>query len=210
MTTLAELRERARAHTISRAGGPVTDAVLSTWVDTAYRTLRMRLIDRDPDRFATSADVTVGSDGVAPAPVGAYRILRVDARPGQTGQWSLPQVSAQNEHEAVTLSFVWRGGSVVIVPLHEAAGTYRIWHVPGHTPLVADDDEIDAECVPFDEVIALSAAIQCRQKAEEDVSGLLVLLRAQEDLMRSAAGDRTIGAPMGPTRRYRPLSRRFA
>ena len=209
MTTLIQLRQRARDHTISRQGGPVRDETLSTWVDTAYRSLRMRLIGLDPNRFVTSTDATVDASGVADEPLGAYRIIRVDNDPGGSLEYSLPQISVQNEHDTPVKGWVYRGSKVAIVPQFKAAGTYRIWHIPGHTALVADDDEIDAHCVPFDEWIVLTAAIQLRQKAEEDLGALLTLRQDVEALIIREGQDRTQGSPKAITRRYRPLSMRW-
>ncbi len=80
--------------------------------------------------------------------------------------------------------------TMIIEPVEQAAGPYKLYYVPIPPVLVADGDSLQTELVPFREYIFIVAAIKALGKQEKDTADLKErrdLMRA--DIMASAATD---------------------
>ena len=84
--------------------------------------------------------------------------------------------------------------NIIILPVPDSVNTISIDYVPEFVPLAADADTFKCP-VNWWKFAALKAAIDLRNKAEEDVTGLETALAKQEAKIRSLAPRRDAGRP---------------
>lgn len=179
---------------------PELDSIINGEAGELYDTV----VGAYADQFTTSLLFTLAAGANAYAVTSAvYQLRGVDRQeasdwfPLRKSDWNGRGRSgslALYSRWARDVEYRFVGQNILFTPTDAAAGSYRLWYVPGYVDLVAASDVLDypsqwAECV-----IAGSAA-KCLAKEESDPSVQLGLKSSLTQRIMGMAANRDAGAP---------------
>jgi len=196
--TLAQLRTRLRQRVDMVNSQFVTDAECNQLLNTAGARLHDLLITADPERYMTTAPITLvnGTESYS-LPTDFHTMLQLFATTGSGAtlqrvplrKFNLKELSSQpspyslGTYAAPVVWYRLEGNKVYIWPVAASVTGWalELWYAPQYVDMVADGDTVDYGVVSgWDEYIIDDAAINIRLKEESDVSGLMARLQEFE------------------------------
>ena len=201
------MRVRQRADVVGSTF--VTDAELNAYINASYAELWDLVCKSDPERFTTSANLTVaaGADSTA-LPADFYQLVGCDLYvSGSPNPWITLTRMPWNERNrwvyttALWNSFGWSniryrlsGQKILFSPVTPHQETIRLWYVPAITTLVNDSDELDG-INGWEEYIVVDAAAKVFIKEESDPSPFLAQKQSLIARIQTMAAKRDVGEP---------------
>lgn len=209
--TLLQLRTEARQEADQVNSTFVSDAELTTWVNSAAFELYDILISKYGDAYYVKAPpysfTTDGTNETFALPTDLYKLLGVDLQTnGAPNGWLTLrpfQMAERNRNWRpnaapivgfTSLRYRLHGSNLWLTPLPASGQTLRVWYVPRLTPLSADGDTFDG-ISGWEEYIVVEAAIRCLVKEESDPSAMFARKAALLKRIEEMASNRDEGAP---------------
>lgn len=205
MTTLLQLRTRARERADQVGSTFVTDTELTTNINLGLSELYDLVVSAFEDYFTISTTLTVSSGDTAALPADFYKLRGLDY--DNNGRFvALRQFEFNERNSAQNQDlFFWRGytvprryriigDSLLLQPSASAVGSYKLWYAPAPTLLVADGDTIPTALSKFgwDEYIALYAAERMLSKEESSITDLRNQRAEIADRIRQMSANRQV------------------
>lgn len=179
--TLAQLKTEVRQQSDQENSDFISDAELTTYINSAYGEYNDLLISRYEDIFTQETDLTITTGNVMTLPTNFIKLRGVDFNSTSDGPFSLRHYNfnERNKYDNLNVLFgdrysrVYRviGEEIHILPANAATGTYTVHYIPAFTPLVLDTDTVNG-WNGWEEYIVVDAAIRVLQKEESDTSDL--------------------------------------
>jgi hypothetical protein len=195
--TLASLRTQVRQRADMENTTFVTDAELTTYINSAIQELYDTLVYKMEDYYTISGNIV--TDGVTDTynlPSDFYKLIGVDYLFAGNIQ-PMEKFNFQDRHRykynAQLLRYRILKNSIVFKPL-PSAQTITIWYAPSFTALVADGDTFDG-INGWEDIVITDCAIKCLLKEESDVSILLAEKAGLMERIEKVANNRDMGRP---------------
>lgn len=182
MSTLLQLRDRAKAVT-NMTGDPfIPDSEWNTWINEGLTELREMIIDQNPGRFMVFNGIVTIPSGSSTASLSSFddmdRIMGVDADPGKSTQRSLPVFEWSQRNDVREQSYSISGDiaflsgelakpALHIRPIEMAPGEYLIYYIPRMTALASDVSTVPEPISRWEEYAVLTAALYATLKNED-------------------------------------------
>lgn len=182
MTTLSDLRLRARQRADMVNSQFVTDAELDTYINNGLLELYDLVVNAFEDYFTLNTNFTVSSGDTYTLPDNFYKLRGLDF--SVNGTWSACREFEFNDRNksqsgvnallspASLRSYRILGDTILLQPSQSATGLYRLWYVPALTALSTGTDTIHKSLSKFgwDEYVVLWAAERMLSKEESSVT----------------------------------------
>ncbi len=191
MTTLLQLRDRAKQESDSVGQSAVTDPEWTQYINDSYGELYSLLAQSFGADYFVATPVTISTDGINQLFALAadfFKLLGVEVQVSSPQQWVSLKPFAFAERNSISLF-----NSAI-----PAAGqSVRYWYIPRFTPLVADPDlVVDAISMQgWAEYIVVDACIKALAKEESDVSVFVARKQALVARLESEVSNRDAGNP---------------
>jgi hypothetical protein len=183
MTTLLELRTRARQRADQVGSTFCTDSELNTWANLGLAELYDQVVGAFEDYFITTTTLTVSSGNTVALPSDFYKLRGLDFSNGNGSYQTLREFgfTERNSTQAGS-SFLYNftrdrkyrilGDNLMLLPETFAIGSYRLFYVPAVTVLTLDASEVPASLSKFgwDEYIVLYMAERMLSKEESPIT----------------------------------------
>lgn len=216
MSTLSELRTRARRLADAVGNNFFSDAEVNDYINTGLGELHDILVTKFEDYYISSISFNLASDTsrYALESIGLnnlYKLMGIDLKQGSETV-RVPRYSFQerNTFKASQALYSDRGNTnhrysltgdcLYFSPTPSSADEVTVWYVPKFTKLVNDSDSVDGNIASnWEDYAVCSAAIKMRQKEETSTKSLerehdKLTMRIEE-----SARNRDAGEPMGIT-----------
>lgn len=190
--TLAQLKERVRQRADMESSTFVTDAELTTYINSSIAELHDLLVAAYGSDYFLSESTFSTVDGTAnySLPATFYKLVGIDCQINNSDWVSLRPFNFNERNRNQDLTFGTAGGpnlryrvmgaNVKLSPTPGGVYSMKVWFVPKATALSADADTFD-DLNQFSEYVIVDSAIKCMQKEESDVS---VLMAQKAELKR--------------------------
>lgn len=195
--TLAGLRTQVRQRADMENTTFVTDAELTTYINSAIQELYDTLVYKMEDYYTISG--TIVTDGVADTftlPSDFYKLIAVDYLLAGNLE-PMERFNFQDRHRykynAQLLRYRIIKNSIMFKP-RPAPQTITIWYAPAFTPLALDADTFDG-INGWEDIVVTDCAIKCLLKEESDVSMLLAEKAGLMERIEKVANNRDMGRP---------------
>ena len=216
MSTLSELRARARRLVDAVGNNFFSDAEINDYLNTGLGELHDLLVLKFEDYYVSSISFNMASDtsSYSLQSIGLnnlYKLLGVDLKQGSETV-RVPRYSFQERNTFKSSQALYSdrghtnhrysltGNNINFIPTPTSSDEVTLWYVPKYTKLVNDSDSVDGSIASnWEDYAVYSAAIKMRQKEETSVTSLE---REQEKItarIEEAARNRDAGEPMGIT-----------
>tara|TARA_R110002012_G_scaffold202391_1_gene371430 strand:- start:14076 stop:14768 length:693 start_codon:yes stop_codon:yes gene_type:complete len=216
MSTLSELRTRARRLADAVGNNFFSDAEINDYINTGLGELHDLLVLKFEDYYISSLSfsLTSNTSSYSLESIGLnnlYKLMGVDLNQGSETV-RVPRYSFQerNTFKASQALYSDRGhtnhrysltgSNINFIPTPSSSDEVTVWYIPKYTKLVNDSDSVDDNIASnWEDYAVCSAAIKMRQKEETSTTSLE---RAHEKLtmrIEDAAANRDAGEPMGIT-----------
>lgn len=209
MTTLADIKNRARRRADMVNSQFISDAELLDFINASYAELYDLIVQTYEDYFVTSTTFTLTSSdaGIYTLPSNFYKLKGVDYELGGNYttiypfKWNTRNLRQRAINRLYAgdydLSYKLLASTIRFEPSDNATGNFQIWYIPAYTALSDDTDVIDTVITRsnWEEYIVIDAAIKMLAKEESSTTHLE---RAKKDIIKrleSAAGDRDVDQP---------------
>lgn len=206
--TLLELKTQVRQRADIEKSQFITDSELTTYINNSIAELWDLLLEAYGSEYGVTepyAFTTVPNQSRYDLPSDFYDLKGVDVQlDGQ--QWSTVDVFNFNERNRFQNVGSWTvlglpsiryrllGSKIMFSPIPDGNTNVQIWYRPVATKLVNDSDELD-DLNAYSEYVIVDAAIKCMQKAEDDVSVLMVQKQALMKRIQDKAANRDASKP---------------
>lgn len=214
MITLAEIKEQARQRADMENSEFVSDAELTSYVNSSLAELHDLLIASYCDDYMMEEHLFT-SDGTLnyALPDDFYKLRGVDVRRGPTGQWATVKRYNFNRRNEQQNAYAWNllglpyleyrlvGSKIRFNRTPDQALEFRIFYHPKLAKLTADADSYD-DINGFAEYVVVDAAIKMLQKEESDVSVLMAQKEALRQRVIAMAANRDANEPASVTDVY--------
>ena len=214
MSTLSELRTRARRRADAVGNNFFSDAEISDYINTGLGELHDLLVDKFEDYYVAnvsfplvSGTSTYSFDDIGLA--NFYKLLGVDLLNGtdtvRLGRYAFQERNAYEAGDRLlslggytTHLYSLKGKQIEFIPEPSSTDTVKIWYVPTFVKLDGDDDSNDDRLAyNWEEYAVVSAAIKMRQKEETGTSTLEKELARIDSRIEEAARNRDAGESIG-------------
>ena len=216
MSTLSELRTRARRLADAVGNNFFSDAEVNDYINTGLGELHDLLVSKFEDYYVSSAtfSLTSGTSSYSLSSIGIsnmYKILGVDITQG-SDTMRIPRYSFNERNMFASDTSIYtdkgytryrynlNGSNLSFIPEPNGSDSVKVWYVPSCTKLTSDSDSTDGSLeFNWEEYAVVSAAIKMRMKEETSVTALE---RERERLtarIEEASRNRDAGEPMGIT-----------
>lgn len=213
MVTLAELKEQARQRSDMENSEFVSDAELTTYINSSLAELHDLLIASYCDDYVM-AEHTFSSDGGLEydLPSDFYKLRGCDVRRGN-GEWATVKRFNFNRRNQQQNAYAWNllglpymeyrlvGSKIRFNRTPDTALEFRLFYYPKCTKLVTDSDSYD-DVNQFAEYVVVDAAIKMLQKEESDVRVLAAQKEALKQRIKEMAANRDANEPASVTDIY--------
>lgn len=184
MTTLLDLRTRARERADMVGSQFISDSALSTIVNQGLMELYDLVVSAYEDYFTISSTFTVNSGASSyTLPANFYKLRALDFQVGPNN-YAQCREFAFNERNRTQTDVAWisyntparqyriMGNDLLLRPSTNAQGNYLLWYVPAPAALVADADTIPTALSKsgWDEYIVLFTAERMLSKEESSIT----------------------------------------
>jgi hypothetical protein len=206
MTTLLQLRTRARQLADMVNSQFVSDAELTSMVNASYQELYDLVLETDQGLYVSDSTftLTTSDSGRYSIPATVYKVCGIDYQVGseylplQLFQWAergLRNRSALRLRDRNGLQYRLVGNYIQLDPSDNSAGSYKLWYTPALTLLSADSDAIDTwvSRAGWEEYIAIDCALKMKEKEESDTSGLQRMKDRMALRVVNAGSNRNVG-----------------
>lgn len=206
MVTLAQLKERARQRSDMENSNFVSDAELTSYINSSVAELHDLLIGAYGEDYFLSEDTfsTVAGTADYALPDDFYKLRGVDISLNGSDYITAKKFNfnERNRNTDVTWGtrsaphFRYRlmGSNIKFSPVPQSAASIKIWYVPTATALTVDADQYD-DLNQYSEYVVVDAAIKMLQKEESDVTVLMNQKMALKRRLEEMANNRDIGQP---------------
>ena len=216
MSTLSELRTRARRLADAVGNNFFSDAEINDYINTGLGELHDLLVVKFEDYYISSIPFNLISDtsSYTLESIGLnnlYKLMGIDLKQGSETV-RVPKYSFQerNTFKASQALYSDRGhtnhrysltgDTIKFIPTPLSTDEVTVWYVPKFTKLVNDSDAVDGNIASnWEDYAIYSAAIKMRQKEETSTTSID---REQEKItmrIEEAARNRDAGEPTGIT-----------
>lgn len=216
MSTLSELRTRARRLADAVGNNFFSDAEINDYINTGLGELHDILVTKFEDYHVSSISFNLASDtsSYTLESIGLnnlYKLMGIDIAQGSE-TIRVPRYTFQerNTFKASQALYSDRGhtnhrysltgNAIKFIPTPLSTEEVTVWYIPKFTKLVNDSDSVDGNIASnWEDYAVMSAAIKMRQKEETSTTSLV---KEQEKLtvrIEDAARNRDAGEPMGIT-----------
>lgn len=192
MITLAEIKAQARQRTDTENSEFVSDAELTSYVNSSLAELHDLLIASYCDDYIMNEHVFSSTTELQyDLPSDFYKLRGVDVQRGPNGQWATVKRFNFNRRNEQQNAYAWNllglpyleyrlvGSKIRFNRTPDAALNFRIFYYPKLDKLIDDADVYD-DVNGFAEYVVVDTAIKILQKEESDVS----VLMAQKEALR--------------------------
>jgi len=207
MVTLLELRDNAKERADMEDSDFVTDPAWNVYINDAVAELYDLIISAYEDYFtlipAPEFTIPNGSDTLT-LPVDFYKLRGLDLKQGTSNYTTIEQYNfgernnfkinnlARQLYDA-TVTYRLIGNVIQILPVEQAAATYRLWYVPISPTLT-----LDADILPvikgWEDYVVIKAAMKALIKEESDVSVMILEIEKMEERIINMSADRDAGS----------------
>lgn len=202
MTTLSELRTRARQRSDMENSTFVSDSELNGYLNSSISELYDLLVATNGEYYLSSSTSTI-SNGTSTItlPTDFLKLKGVDFYTG--GRWVEIDSFNFNERNLDTVNFsicgvevryMVQGANLRLIPESNAGGQYRIWYTPKPSTLSLDADSFDG-INGWEEYVVVDAAIKMLLKEESSVTALMEIKQALKKRIESSATKRDSARP---------------
>lgn len=186
MTTLSDLITLIRQRTNLETSQFVTDAEITSYLNSSLDRLDRMLIGTSEDYKLSSSDqtITTATDGsnyfTLPADFSVSRLVQRQVSGGafenvprfqmrERSRYDYPMVRSVVE---VCVAYAIEGNRCTIVPAQQSAGTYRLWYAPKFILLVAPSDTLEPymDQPSWIEYAVVDVGVKILQKQDLDAS----------------------------------------
>ncbi len=185
MTTLLELRTRARQRADQVGSTFCSDAELTTWANLGLAELYDQVVGAFEDYFITTTSLVVSSGNTVALPLDFYKLRGLDY--SDNGRFHALREFGFAERNTTQdgATFLYNygrdrkyrilGENLMLLPESNAAGTYRLFYVPAPTLLTVDASIIPTALSKFgwDEYIVLYMAERMLSKEESSITDVV-------------------------------------
>ena len=200
MTTLAELRTRARSRADMPGTNFITNAEIDVWINEGIQRIHDKLVEAYAgDYMESKSDFTTDGTAGITLPADFYKLLGVDL------QWH-GQLRTLKPYQLNERNIVNRTDMQAAVPRYKLSGGFRlyiyptqpnntsgtVWYVPSAQRLTVDADYV---LFPngWEKYAIVYAAVQMLTKEESETSALRQLLLEWDTELSQAAENRNSG-----------------
>ena len=216
MSTLSELRTRARRRADAVGNNFFADAEINDYINIGLGELHDLLVSKYEDYYVSSVSFTLtsGTSTYAFSAISLsdfYKLLGVDAVQGNdTVRVKKFNFADRNRYQAdvsiysskgyADYEYAIRGESIEFIPEPTSADSIKIWYVPSCTKLTSDSATVSNSIeLNWEEYAVLVAAIKMRQKEETSTAALERDLERITARIEEAARNRDAAEPFGIT-----------
>lgn len=185
MTTLLQLRTRARQRADMVGSQFVTDPELTSLINSGYAELYDLVVSAYEDYFSILLPFTVTSGDTYALPANFYKLRGLDFNNG--GSWLACREFNFTDRNNTQYNFNYlntptakrsyriMGDNLLLQPTQAAAGDYRLWYAPAPTALFSDADTLPSSLSKFgwDEYVVLYAVERMLSKEETSVTDVV-------------------------------------
>jgi hypothetical protein len=193
---LARIRELADIEGTS-GEGYMSDAKLLAYANASRGVWHGMVAQADPERYATSEDITATGAASYNLPADYYASLYVEEVDGDSRREltkAMPHERNNWGNGAGDAAAYWVVGSTIRLVPKPASGTYRHWYVQHAGEFSTGSDTIDG-VNGWEEWVWLDVAIKVLLKQRSDISQLVAIRDGIAREITAAAADRVKGDP---------------
>lgn len=216
MSTLSELRTRARRLADAVGNEFFSDAEINDYINTGLGELHDLLVLKFEDYYVSSISFNLATDtsSYSLESIGLnnlYKLMGVDLSQGaetvRVPRYSFQERNTFKSSQALYSDrghtnhrYSLTGKSINFIPTPTSSDEVTLWYIPKYTKLVNDSDSVDDNIASnWEDYAVYAAAIRMRQKEETSTTSIerekeKINLRIEE-----AARNRDAGEPMGIT-----------
>ena len=216
MSTLSELRTRARRLADAVGNNFFSDAEVDDYINTGLGELHDILVTKFEDYYVSSIsfNLTADTSEYTLSAIGLnnlYKLMGIDLAQGsetvRVPRYSFQERNTYKSSQALYSDrghtnhrYSLTGNKLNFIPTPTSTDAVTVWYVPKFVKLVNDSDSVDGSVSSnWEDYAVVSAAIRMRQKEETSTTSLerehdKISLRIGE-----AARNRDAGEPMGIT-----------
>ena len=153
--------------------GQVDDDDVTRLVNEQLGELYELLVQSFDGLFSTALTFTLvdADQGARALPTDLYQIVDLEDRADTTSPRSLPAIEFRDRNTTAVKGYCAQGTSLLVRPITQGPGTYRLTYTPSFTDLVADTDAVTYP-QNWHQLAVLGAAIRLRNIQELSASGL--------------------------------------
>ena len=216
MSTLAELRTRARRLADAVGNNFFTDAEINDYINSGLGELHDILVSKFEDYSVSSVSFSLVKDQASYTFSSIslnnfYKALGVDLIDGndtvRVPRYSFQERNTYSENSSYytrtgrkNLRYNINGTSITFMPIPEEVHTIKIWYVPHCTKLSSDGATVDNNlALNWEEYAVTLAALKMRQKEETSTTSLERELDRLTARIEEASRNRDAGEPMSIT-----------
>jgi len=195
----------------------VTDEEITSYINNSASELYDILVGKFEDYYTNEPlEFTIDTGNTYDLPEDFYKLRGLDKAINGVNDWQELLTFNFNDRNRNTLSVANRlrnpntkyrilGKKLLLTPLDEVNGTYRIWYIPQSPKLILLTDSLDT-ISGWEEYVIVDSAIKCLQKEESDVTVLLTQKAFLLDRIEALSANRDAGSPESITDVYRSRS----
>jgi len=216
MSTLSELRTRARRRADAVGNNFFSDAEINDYINNGLAELHDILVLKFEDYYVNSVSFSLvsGTESYSFSSISLtdfYKVLAVDLTTGddtvRMKRFTFPDRNkysydnaVYNERGYASYEYAIRGESINFIPKPDSTDTVTIYYVPSYTKLSSDSSSTSNSLeLNWEEYAVTSAAIKMRQKEETSTAGLERELDRITQRIEDAARNRDAAEPFGIT-----------
>ena len=214
MSSLSELRDRARRLADAEGNNFFSDAEINDYINTGLGELHDILVLKFEDYYVNSVSFSLvsGTSNYSFATIGLndfYKVLGVDITQGNDTV-RVPRYSfiERNAFKFRAAAYSNRGielyryninsKDIIFIPQPTSTETIKVWYVPSFTKLTLDNSEVDDRiALNWEEYAVYSAAIKMKHKEETSTTSLERELEKLRERIEAATTNRDAGEPIG-------------
>lgn len=216
MSTLLELRTRARRLADAVDNNFFTDAEVNEYINTGLGELHDILVSKFEDYYVSSQSFSLvsGTSAYSLASIGIsnfYKVLGIDVVQG-SDTIRVPRFSFQernmlssnaalyNNRGSTNIRYNLNGTNLTFMPEPDSTDSVTVWYVPTYVKLLNDSDTVSSTVAEnWEEYAVVLAALKMRSKEETSTVPLERELERVTARIEEASRNRDAGEPMGIT-----------
>lgn len=216
MSTLSDLRTRARQRADAVGNNFFSDSEIDVYINTGLGELHDLLVTKFEDYYVSNLSFPLEANkstyNFSAIGLGNfYKLLGVDAVQGgdsiRVKRFSFPDrnrfqadVALYNSRGYAAYEYAIRGDALEFIPTPLSAETIKVWYVPQFTKLTEDTSSVDSRIMlNWEEYAVLVAATKMRQKEETSTAALEREIERVTARIEDASRERDVGEPFGIT-----------
>lgn len=208
MTTLSDLKTRARQTADMVNSQFITDAELLNYINSAYFELYDKLVGLYEDYFITSTTFTLAASATYTLAADFYKLRGLEYQNSSSDYVTLDRFNWEDRNrgrqayrmfgDTPALRYRVVGSTIHVEPADQCAGTYQVWYIPSLTALAVDADVVNTQMTRngWDEYIVVDAAIRMLEKeGNDDARPLQLRKQMLDERIVAAASNRDANRP---------------